>query len=480
MISDEMAGLTLNEKVLNVFGRLAIDKRRPLMSQLQKRGIPAYVAEWVMESVVPGIGPITPEEALKVQEWAARFIPGPADQNIIKHRISQSETIKVLTPLQAEVDFTRKKKPPHFAKLGLLGINDAFISNELLNTYPDLLRQGMWGVTEITQLTEGPAVLSFRPMQATVNLDLYKQARNQFNLSEWRDILLTTMGYVSSEFSSEQQTLLLCRLLPLVEKHMHLMELAPKGTGKSYIFENISPKVRLVSGGSVSPAVLFVNNSTGYWGLLARFAVVVLDEVQTLRFEKPDEIIGGLKGYLANQKLTRGGLHESASDCGLVLLANISLGEDQRPLKDIIVEELPLFLQETAFLDRMKGLIPGWKLPKLSGNLLVGMDTQNSMGIKSDFFGDVLLALRNDFHANQFCVKNISLRGDNPYLRNEDSVRAIAAGLMKIQFPHKDPSPEEFSRYCVTPALTLRQLVWDQLYALDGEYRQYEKRISVV
>lgn len=480
MISDELAGLTLNEKVLNVFGRLAIDKRRPLMSQLQKRGIPAYVAEWVMESVVPGIGPITPEEALKVQEWAARFIPGPADQNIIKHRISQNETIKVLTPLQAEVDFTRKKKPPHFAKLGLLGINDAFISNELLNTYPDLLRQGMWGVTEISQLTEGPAVLSFRPMQATVNLDLYKQARNQFNLSEWRDILLTTMGYVSSEFSSEQQTLLLCRLLPLVEKHMHLMELAPKGTGKSYIFENISPKVRLVSGGSVSPAVLFVNNSTGYWGLLARFAVVVLDEVQTLRFEKPDEIIGGLKGYLANQKLTRGGLHESASDCGLVLLANISLGEDQRPLKDIIVEELPLFLQETAFLDRMKGLIPGWKLPKLSGNLLVGMDTQNSMGIKSDFFGDVLLALRNDFHANQFCVKNISLRGDNPYLRNEDSVRSIAAGLMKIQFPHKDPSPEEFSRYCVTPALTLRQLVWDQLYSLDGEYRQYEKRISVV
>ena len=478
-MSDQMATLTLSEKVLNVFGRLAIDKRRPLMSQLQKRGIPAYVAEWVMESVVPGIGPMTPEEAQKVQEWAARFIPGPADQNIIKHRISQNETIKVLTPLQAEVDFTRKKKPPHFAKLGLLGINDAFISNELLNAYPDLLRQGMWGVTEITQLAEGPAVLSFRPMQATVNLDLYKQARNEFNLSEWRDILLTTMGYVPSAFSSEQQTLLLCRLLPLVEKHMHLMELAPKGTGKSYIFENISPKVRLVSGGSVSPAVLFVNNSTGYWGLLARFSVVVLDEVQTLRFEKPDEIIGGLKGYLANQKLTRGGLHESASDCGLVLLANISLGEDQRPLKDIIVEELPLFLQETAFLDRMKGLIPGWKLPKLSGNLLVGMDTENSMGIKSDFFGDVLLALRNDFHANQFCVKNISLRGDNPYLRNEDSVRAIAAGLMKIQFPHKDPSPEEFSRYCVTPALTLRQLVWDQLYALDGEYRQYERRISV-
>jgi ATP-dependent Lon protease len=398
---------------------------------------------------------------------------------VIKHRIAQGETVKVLTPLQAEVDLTRKKKPPHFAKMTLLGIDDAFISNELLNQYPDLLRQGMWGVTEVCQMDEGPAVMSFRPMQATVNLDLFKQARREFALAEWRAVLLTSMGYVADSLSTDEQTFLLCRLLPLVEKHMHLMELAPKGTGKSYIFENISPKVRLVSGGNVSPAVLFVNNATGQWGLLARFAVVVLDEVQTLRFEKPDEIIGGLKGYLANNKLTRGGLHESASDCGLVLLANIALDDQQRPLREIVVEELPTFLQETAFLDRIKGLIPGWKLPKLSGKFLVGPDTEEPIGIKSDFFGDVLLALRDDFGANQYCARQIQLSGGRPYRRNEESVRSIAAGLMKLQFPGGEPTPEEFARYCLKPAVTLRQLIWDQLYLLDGEYRQYEPSIRV-
>lgn len=478
MNMEDTAVPSLNDKISEVFGRLAIDKRRLLMSQLQKRGVPAYVAEWVLETVVPGVGPLTPEEAYKVQEWAKRVIPGPNEQNVIKHRIAQGETVRVLTPVQAEVDLSRTKKSPHFARLALLGIDEAAISNELLNQYPDLLRQGVWGVTEIGRLSDGPAILGFKPMQASVNLDLFKESRKAFSLEEWRSLVLISMGYVPSAFSPEEQTLLLCRLLPLVQKNLHLMELAPKGTGKSYIYENISPKVRLVSGGNVSPAVLFVNNATGHWGLLARLAVVVLDEVQTLRFEKPEEIVGGLKGYLANGKLTRGGLHETASDCGLVLLANISLDEDQRPLREVIVEELPRFLQETAFLDRMRGLIPGWKLPKLSSHFLIGPQTELAVGLKSDFFGDVLLSLRDDFSADQYCARKVRLKGDRPYRRNEESVRAIASGLMKIQFPHGEVSPQEFEQYCLRPALELRQLVWNQLYLLDGEYRQYEQYLE--
>lgn len=112
------------------------------------------------------------------------------------------------------------------------------------------------------------------------------------------------MGYDPEFYSMNQKLLLLSRLLPLVQKNMHMVELAPKGTGKSYVFENISPRVKLVSGGNISPSVLFVNNQSGQWGLLARYSVVVLDEVQTLKFQKPDEIVGGLKGYLANGRLT--------------------------------------------------------------------------------------------------------------------------------------------------------------------------------
>ena len=205
--------------------------------------------------------------------------------------------------------------------------------------------------------------------------------------------------------------------------------------------------------------------------------MVVLDEVQTSKFEKPEEIVGGLKGYLANGKLTRGGLHETASDCGFVMLANITLDDNQNPVKSSLVEELPKFLRETAFLDRLKALIPGWELPKLSSRLLVGVDSALTVGLKSDFFGDALVALREDLEADAYAARAVRLGGEMPYRRNEAAVRDMAAGLMKIQFPHGEVTPEEFYTYCLKPAIRLRQGVWDELYGLDSEYRQYEATI---
>jgi ATP-dependent Lon protease len=465
---------TIDEKIYRVFGRLAIDKRRLPMSQLQKRGIPAYVGEWLIDSITPGVGLLTQEDARKLQEWATKNIPGPGDANIIKNRLISGQTVKILTTVQVDVELSRRRQE-RIAKLSLLGIGDAFIPEETVSKYPDLLQQGMWGVVELVSTDDGALITSFKPMQAIVNLQLFKDTRVHFSLFEWRSLLLSSVGYNAESFSDEEQGLLLCRLLPLVQKNMHLMELAPKGTGKSYIYENISPKVRLISGGNVSPAVLFVNNQNGVWGLLARYSVVVLDEVQTLRFEKPEEIVGGLKGYLANGTISRGGLHQTASDCGLVLLANIELDSNQNPLRDLVVHELPEFLQETAFLDRLRGLIPGWRISKLSGACFA-----RGAGLKSDFFGDALLALRNDLSFDQYCARRIELiaeSGKKVFKRNEDAVCSIASGLMKILFPHGKLTDDEFEYYCIKPAVALRQLIWQQLQALDGEYRQYSSDI---
>ncbi len=463
---------TTEQKVARVFGRLAIDKRRLGPSQLQQRGVPAYVAEWVLDSVVPGIGCLSQPEAEKVQSWASQRIPASGEQELIKYRLVQGDTVKVLTPVQTEVRLKRGNSEIA-AELSLLGLDDVLISNDILQAYPDLLKQGMWGVTELVNTSNGVAITSFRPMQASVNLDLYKQARKQFTLSEWRELMLLSMGYRPGGFTEEEQLILLSRLLPLVQKNLHLMELAPKGTGKSYLYENISPRVRLISGGNISPAVLFVNNASGQWGLLARFAVVVLDEVQTLKFLQPEEIVGGLKGYLANGVLSRGGLYQTASDCSFVLLANIGLDEQQRPVRDLLVEELPDFLQETAFLDRIKGIIPGWQTQKLNSRAFA-----DSLGLKADFFGDALLALRDDLSADQYTARRVELVGERPYKRNHDSVQSIASGMMKILFPDGDASDSDFSKYCLAPAIRMRQLVWDQIYSLDAEYRQYEKEIK--
>ena len=472
LINESPALNDLDIKVREVFGNLAIDKRRLPSSQLTKRNIPAYVAEWLLDSLVPGEGPVQPHEMGKVQEWADRYIPVPSDANVLKNRLLNGEMVRVLTPVEVEVKLTRRVRE-RVACMKLLGIEEAHIPDGIIDEYPDLLKQGMWGVVELIATKEGVAITSFKPMQASVNMEAFKGARLSFSLEEWRALLLTSMGYNPRAFSEAEKTILLCRLLPLVEKNLHIMELAPKGTGKSYLYENINPKVRLLSGGTVSPAVLFVNNASGQWGLLARFAVVVLDEVQTLKFEKPQEIVGGLKGFLANGRLTRGGLYETASDCSLVLLANILLDNQQQPIVYPLVKELPEFLQETAFLDRLRGIIPGWQVQKLSGECFA-----QGVGLKADFFGDALLAMREDLTADQSCARRIELKGSKIYKRNEDAVHIIASGLMKLQFPHGEVSDEDFEIYCVRPARQLRQLVWEQLQTLDAEYRQYESEID--
>jgi ATP-dependent Lon protease len=463
----------LEDKATMVFGNLVIDKRRLPASKLMSQGLPGYVAEWVLSKIVPGRGPLSLEDARKVQEWAIGRVPRPDERNLLMHRLQQGNPVKVITPVQVDVFLDRKRKD-RVAKLPNIGIYDAHISDALLEANPDLLHHGMWGIVELLHVSEGITITGFEPLQAKVSLGLWKEARRSFTLPEWRTLLLQSMGYKAAAYTEDEQTLMLARLLPLVQKNMHLMELAPKGTGKSYIYENISPRVRLLSGGTVSPAVLFVNNANGLPGLLARYSVVVLDEVQTAKFEDPAQIVGGLKGYLANGLITRGGLHEIPADAGFVLLANITLDDQLRPVKSPVISELPAFLQETAFIDRIKGLIPGWELPKLTS----GSFAQAS-GLKADYFGNILIALRDDLSTDSYCAEQVQL-GGRAYRRNEESVRALASGLMKLQFPHGEVSSEDFQQYCVQPAIKLRQGIWDQLYALDGEYRgKFDRYITV-
>jgi ATP-dependent Lon protease len=149
------------------------------------------------------------------------------------------------------------------------------------------------------------------------------------------------------------------------------------------------------------------------------------------------------------------------------------LDSEQRPVLSPLVKELPEFLQETAFLDRLRGILPGWKVRKLSGDSFA-----QGVGLKSDFFGDALLALREDVTSNQFASRTVTLKGKKLYKRNEDAVCLLASGLMKLQFPHGQITAEDFETYCVRPAVELRQLVWDQLYMLDAEYRQFDEEIE--
>jgi ATP-dependent Lon protease len=225
----------LNQKVRDVFGPLAMDKRRLSSSGLTKSGIPAYVAEWVLEEIVPGEGPLTDDERTTLEKFAEQMIPRRNDQDVYRNRLLTGEIVPLLSYMKVEVSLSRAKQE-RFANIQAPGFKDCWIADAIVDKNKDLLRQGMWEIIELVGTKEGVQVSGFEPMQASVDLKQFFEKRREFNADEWRELMLTSAGYNPAAYSVNEQILILCRLLPLVQKNLHLMELAPKGTGKSHIY----------------------------------------------------------------------------------------------------------------------------------------------------------------------------------------------------------------------------------------------------
>lgn len=464
---------TLDTKVRRLFGKLAINKQRLPSSGLPKLGIPSYVAEWILEEVVPGDGHLTPAELSRLSKFSGQMLPRKNEENVYRNRLLTREPVTILGHLSVEVVINRNRED-RLAKIPALGFKDCLIPDAIIDQNEALLKQGMWGVIELASAKGGGIqIVSFDPMQASVNLDAFRSKRSEFSADEWRELMLVSCGYDPGAYDVTQQIWILSRLLPLVQKNMHLMELAPKGTGKSFIYENISPRVRLTAG-NISPAVLFFNNKSGQPGLLARYDVLVLDEIQYIKFEQPENIVSNLKTYLANGRITRGGLADIPSDCGLVLLANISLDSEQKPLHDLVIRELPKFMHETAFLDRFRGIIPGWKVPKFHEGCIA-----NSVGLKADFFSDTLTVMRYETQYDEWVKRRIRFESTMS-IRDQNAIISNASGFVKILYPDLRVSRDSFYNFCVLPAVEMRQIVRNQLWKLDEEFHQYDKDLKVL
>lgn len=297
-------------------------------------------------------------------------------------------------------------------------------------------------------------------------MDYYADCRNAFTLGEWMELLVSSMGFNPPLYSPRQKLLLIARLVPLVEPRVNLVELASKGTGKSFVYDNLSRYARAISGGKVTPPVLFHNNQTNTPGLITRYDLVVLDEVQSVQGDSAGELIAGLKVYLESGRFSRGNTQGTA-EAGFVMMGNITLDEFHRPAHEGegIFREIPNFLQETAFIDRLHGLVPGWEMPRIS------KDTPSScLGFKGDFFSEVLHALRSDVRFADFASASLVLRGCSD-MRDSKAIVRVATGLLKLLFPNRAPSEAEFLDYCARPAVELRQRIRDELHKMDAEYQ---------
>ncbi|MBZ9688456.1 BREX system Lon protease-like protein BrxL [Clostridium estertheticum] len=461
--------LKFEELAYDYYGDVVINKNLIHKAGFASRAIPTYVGEWILYNFLED-GELTEESREKISAFVNKYLPQKGQKEEIKNRLLNMESVKLLDDYSVVVNLKSGKR---VLKIPFLDMNDAFISDEIVDKNTLLLTSGVWGVADLFYIPPSAPndkgqvwMREFKPFQVgSIDLEYFKECRANFSTEEWIDLILSSMGFNPTIYNEEQKNVLITRILPMVEPRVNLIELAPKGTGKSFVYGNVSRYARVIGGGKVSPAVMFHHNGNNTPGLVTRYDLVVLDEVQSIQGDSTGELVAGLKVYLESGRFSRGNT-EASAEAGFVMLGNITLDENLKPVhsEEGIFTEIPNFLQETAFIDRLHGIIPGWLMPRIS------KDTpSNNLGFKGDFFSEILHNLRGEPQYTDYVNLNMNLNNCND-LRDRKAIVRLAAAYLKIIFPDLIVENEEFIKYCVKPAVTLRQSVRDELYKMDREY----------
>ncbi len=447
----------LDAKIKMLFGDIIIDKALVRSLKIRdKRTIPSFVEEWLI-SRFQKPDKSNAEIYQDVTAFMSKHLPAKTDKERIKHELQSGNEMVILDRFNLRIDIAKNKK---LLSIPCIEETNARVSNEVIDKNPLLLEGGQWGAGRLIVRPEGNInvieMIEFNPMQSgKVDLNTLIQARQHFTTREWIFLLLRTMGYEPTAYNESQQDNLILRLLPLVQNNVNMMELAPKGTGKSYIYSNQSRYTWLNSGGALTQAQLFKNLNTKEIGLMGRYDLLVLDEGQSISFKGADDIHAKFKDYLesghysiANDKIT--------SECGLMILANIEL-QNNRPRRYDYIKHLPPMFHDSALIDRFHGIIAGWQIPRFTTE-----SAALGVGIKADIFGEYLHQLRivsyDEFPYGQ-CP---TLKGDS---RDVKAVTRLASGLSKLLL--LNPDHTDYESYVLKPARDLRERVRSQLAELD-------------
>jgi len=352
------------------------------------------------------------------------------------------------------------------------------VTESLVRQYPMLLSGGMWGTitltydeTEVHNKKIRPfKVAEFTPFQISViDLDEYIEKRRQFEADEWIDILINSVGLNPDHLSRREKLLYMMRLVPLVEANSNTIELAPRETGKTYLYRNQSYYSTVLSGGKATPAGLFINNATGKVGVVGSRDAVIFDEIANTDFTDPKALVSIMQGYMQDGKFSRG-KKEILAFASIVLVGNIDI-QARLPHEKYyhLFEPLPDFLQVEAFVDRLHGYVPGWEIPKIHPGSLA-----QDYGFITDYFceimhelrrRDVLGSLKNRYQLIDTSSAQAGITG-----RDVRGVEKILSGLLKLMYPHGELMDDQLGEL-LSLAIEGRQRVRNQLHLMaPGEY----------
>ncbi len=460
------------EKIaFDTFPEIIINKGLIHQAGFGSRAIPKYVGEWIISYYNNDEINLNKESRDKISKFIQKYVPPKGAKESIKNQLLEQEEIQFLDNFSVYVNLV---KGDRYLNIPFLDEHSAFIAPQVVQDNEMLFSSGLWGVGTLFYIPpsdENPRgqiwMKDLKPFQiANLDLDYFIDSRKNFSTSDWIDLLVSSMGFNPDLYDPRQKIWLISRLIPMVEPRYNLVELAPKGTGKSFVYDNMSRYVAVRSG-SISPAVLFYNDARKTPGLITRYDCVVIDEAQKVKTDSSGELTALLKSYLESGKFGRGASGVINAEAGIILLANIDIDENRNPVNNDIglFRNFPNFLTETAFVDRFSGLLPGWELPRITKET-----PSKFLGLKGDIFGELLHIFRNDISYKDYVKSNLELYNCDD-MRDSKAIEAGAAALLKLLFPDKSPSEKDFYNYCVNPAIELRQRVQDELCKMDREYQ---------
>ena len=437
--------------------------------------LPSFMRDWLLKKFMSETGEFDQEEMLA---FIKQNLPHKEDWTAIKSKIvTELERVRFLAKVSVDVDIQTGTVSFSLPDFGLT-TKETLIPQEVWYTCANDLVKGheTWGVVELEYLEpdeeqkrKGKIQLkkftNFCPYD--IDVEYYKDVRRKFTTKEWIDILLGAIDYNAVGYENDEQKLtMLTRILPFIEKRLNLVELAPKGTGKSYLFGRVSRFGWLSSGGMMTRAKLFYDVAKKEHGLIAGYDFVVFDEVQTINFQPVDEMRAALKGYMENGVYTIGKI-EGKSDAGIILCGNIP--EDKMSEYESMFEELPAVFHESALIDRFHGFIQGWNIPRMNDDLKI-----SGWALNSEYFCSILHELRSDA-GYRAIVDALVIVPEASDTRDTEAVKRIATAYLKLLFPHvrspQDIDEHEFKRYCLKRAMAMRHHIKLQLGILDKEYK---------
>lgn len=459
----------LDKKINQQFGGKVV--RKDLTKLVKGNAIvPTYVLEYLLGQYCATDDEATIAQGVEtVKSVITKHFVHRDEAQLIKATIRETKSHRIIDKVSVRLNDRRDVYETSFANLGL---KQVVINEDIVKQHQRLLSGGVWclitmGYQVSDERDASPWIIeSLKPIQiSNVDVDEYKETRKDFSRDEWIDLLMQSIGLNPEEFTFRSKLIQLARLIPFCENNYNLIELGPKGTGKSHIYSEMSPHGILISGGEVSKAKLFVNNSNGEIGLVGYWDVVSYDEFAGKTKKVDRGLVDIMKNYMANKTFSRGTEVYGAS-ASMTFIGNTEHSVPYMLKHSDLFEALPKDYYDTAFLDRLHCYLAGWEVQKLRNEMFT-----DNYGFIVDYLAEILKELRKEDHMNDY-GKFFSL-SDSITTRDKTSIAKTFSGLTKLIFPHGD-FEEEDARILLEFAIENRKRVKDQLRKMDETFERVD------